>query len=292
MRAWVIAAYRGRTLLLAVAVAATLVWIVVDLTLLRGVDVPVSVRLSISASAAIVLVAVGMLSVAGARMLPDVPVRTVQPPVEGRWVGVNSPASAVPSHGTRAYGQAYAIDVVHEPDGPESRPTFGGRAFRAVEEYPAFGKPVLAMVAGTVVSVADSQRDHASRSNMLGMVYLILEGAVRSLGGPRFVVGNHVTVRTTDGVFATVAHLQRGSAAVTVGEEVHAGQQVGRCGNSGNSSEPHVHAQLSDRRSFWIAEGVPVAFSGITVEGADGAPAGGLPENGQAMTWRAPGRGA
>jgi hypothetical protein len=65
-------------------------------------------------------------------------------PVAGRWQAVSSPADKVPSHGLHAYGQTYAIDLVHEPaDG--SRPRFGeGPAFRAPEDYPAFGKPVLA----------------------------------------------------------------------------------------------------------------------------------------------------
>lgn len=34
-------------------------------------------------------------------------------PVRGRWVAVNSPGTRVPSHGVRAYGQAYAIDLLH-----------------------------------------------------------------------------------------------------------------------------------------------------------------------------------
>lgn len=285
MKPFITAAYRSRTLFLASAVIATLVWIAVDLTLLRGVDVSTGIRLSISLLAVFVLVLVSALSVIGPRVLPRSPVELVHSPVTGRWTGLNSPASSVPSHGTRAYGQAYAIDLVHEPDNPGSRPEFGGPVFRAAEEYPAFGEPVLAMVDGTVVGVSSSHRDHAARSNMLGLMYMMVEGIFRSIGGPRYVIGNHVMIRTVGGVFATVAHLQRNSVTVEVGDRVQAGEQIGRCGNSGNSSEPHVHAQLADRSSFWSAEGIAVAFRGITLTGERSyAPVDGLPENGETMT--------
>jgi hypothetical protein len=48
----------------------------------------------------------------------------VRLPVAVRWVALNSPANRVPSHGSHAYGQTYALDLVHEPpDRP--RPSFG-----------------------------------------------------------------------------------------------------------------------------------------------------------------------
>ena len=62
-------------------------------------------------------------------------------PVTGRWKALNSPADKVPSHGTRAYGQAYAIDIVAEPEAG-ARPGFGcGRSSAATSDFPAFGAP-------------------------------------------------------------------------------------------------------------------------------------------------------
>ncbi len=49
---------------------------------------------------------------------PGPPVE-VAPPVTGRWKALNSPADKVPSHGTHAYGQTYAIDIVAEPETAE-----------------------------------------------------------------------------------------------------------------------------------------------------------------------------
>lgn len=209
----------------------------------------------------------------------DKEARAVTCPVEGRWLALNSPASKVPSHGVRAYGQAYAIDLCHEPEGG-TRPAFGGwRGMRPPQQYPAFGQPVRAMVDGVVVAASDRQRDHRSRSSWWAVVYLLLEGAVREGGGPGFIVGNHVTVQTHDGAYALVAHLQRGSVRVRPGDEVRAGDVVGACGNSGNSSEPHVHAQLMDRSSLWTAQGLPMTFAGVRVTGRESVD--GLPENGQ-----------
>lgn len=42
--------------------------------------------------------------------------RTIGPPVVGCWLAVNSPASRVPSHGTNAYGQTFAVDLLHDPE--------------------------------------------------------------------------------------------------------------------------------------------------------------------------------
>ncbi len=216
------------------------------------------------------------------RLLPEHPVRVVASPVQGRWLGLNSPAPKVPSHGVRAYGQAYAIDVVTDlRDAP--RPEFGGRVMREASDYPAFGKPVLAMLDGEVVRASGWRRDHRARSNVWGVAYMMVEGMVRELGGPGFVVGNHVIIRSDDGIHATVAHLRQGSLTVKVGDRVSAGSIIGECGNSGNTSEPHAHAQLTDRVSFWTAQGLPRAFAGIAVEGETGR-SDTLPANDQHMT--------
>lgn len=217
------------------------------------------------------------------RFLPHVQSRSVLAPVAGRWQAVNSPASAVPSHGVRAYGQAYAIDLVYD-DVHAPRPEFGRAMMSDPNGYPAFGQPVYSMISGTVVRASGWRRDHRARSNAWGVVYMMIEGALRELGGPGFVVGNHVVIRGDEGVYAVVAHLKRGSLTVSVGEHVAAGDLIGHCGNSGNSSEPHVHAQLMDRASFWRGQGLPMGFSNITVGDETTATATTLPLNGEHLT--------
>lgn len=252
--------YLAAVLLVAVALTARLPGgLVRDL---RGILAVIGLILGVVAVALIFF---------GARFVPTREATIVAAPVSGRWLAINSPATKVPSHGVRMYGQTYAIDLAHEPgcsddcDEPSAnlRPQFGGKpAMRDPEIFPAFGQPVYAMVSGEVVRASDWRRDHRSRSNVLALLYLMCEGAIREIGGPGFIVGNQVTIRSESGEFALVAHLQRGSLAVRVGDQVRAGQMIGRCGNSGNSSEPHVHAQLMDRASPWTGQGLPMAFAG------------------------------
>ena len=207
---------------------------------------------------------------------PPAPLQVVEPPVTGPWRALNSPATKVPSHGTHSLGQTYAIDLTLEPD-DGSRPEFGsGPQWRRPAEYPAFGRPVASPVTGTVVRVHDRRRDHRARSGWVSIVYLlVVEGFVRQVGGARWMTGNSVVVRAEDGTHAVLAHLRRGSVLVRPGDRVTAGEQLAECGNSGNSSEPHLHVQLVDSPGIAGACGVPMAFRGGAPAGGDGLPADG-----------------
>ncbi|GAA2524545.1 MULTISPECIES: M23 family metallopeptidase [Streptomyces] len=201
----------------------------------------------------------------------------VAPPVTGRWSALNSPADRTPSHGIHAHGQTYAIDILAEP-APGQRPAFRWLwpLARRPQDYPAFGAPILAVADATVVRASDGQRDHLSRTSLPGLVYLMLvEGSVRELCGTGRILGNHVVLDLGDGTYAAYAHLRRGSLTVREGDRVRAGQPIARCGNSGNSSEPHLHFQLMDAPDPDAARGVPFVWRGI-----------GVPRNGE--TFEAP----
>ena len=211
---------------------------------------------------------------------PRVAALPVAAPVSGRWVALNSPATRAPSHGTHGYGQTYAVDLAYEP-APGARPAFGsGPGFRPPEDFPAFGQPVYAPADGRVVAVRRDARDHRTRSTWPAVAWMLLEGALVELTGPRGLLGNHVVLDLGGGAFALLAHLQHGSVAVAPAQQVRRGELLGRCGNTGNSSEPHLHFQLMDHPGVLIAAGLPFAFTGVRLEGEGAA---GVPANNQAL---------
>lgn len=130
---------------------------------------------------------------------------------------------------------------------------------------PSFGAPLYAVADATVVRAIDRRRDHMSRNSVPGLLWLLVEGVVRMLGGTGPILGNHLVLDLGDGVHALYAHLRRGSLAVRGGERVSAGQLLARCGNSGNSTEPHLHFQLMDGPDPEAAHGVPFTWRGIGV---------------------------
>lgn len=192
---------------------------------------------------------------------PAGPTIDLTTPVEGRWQALNSPTSHVPSHAMHGWGQTYAVDLVHDPsDG--SRPGFAPLPIaRRPEDFPGFGRPVRSPLAGEVVRARSGWRDHWSRTSPLALVYLLVESA-RELVGPSGILGNHLVIRAHDGTCVVLAHLRRRSLLVAPGDRVEAGQLVAECGNSGNSSEPHLHIQAMDHPSVWVASARPLTFDG------------------------------
>ena len=224
--------------------------------------------------AALVAVGVGLAVVtvllAVAAPAAGGPTVALASPVRGRWRALNSPTSAVPSHGTHAYGQSYAVDLLYAPESVE-KPEFGsaGGSFLEPSRFPAFGEPVLSPAEAVVVRAVDGCRDHRSRSSWPALLWFFAEAAVREVRGLRGMLGNHLVLRLADGTHVVLAHLRRHSIRVPVGAEVSTGDELAECGNSGNSTEPHLHLQRQDTADPRSALGLP-----FTLE-PDGVPANG-----------------
>lgn len=96
-----------------------------------------------------------------------------------------------------------------------------------LEDHGCWGTAVLAPIAGTVARRVDGLPDHPPGE---------LSGDAAT------PCGNHVALRVDEtGTVLLVCHLQSGSVAVSVGDHLAEGAPIGRCGNSGNTSEPHIH---------------------------------------------------
>ena len=194
-------------------------------------------------------------------------------PFHGRWLARNSPARRVPSHGTHLFGTTYAIDFI----GVDELGRSAARTWRTLfsverpELFVGFGRPVLAPVRGRVVAVHDAEPDTrpavaarpaAVRPAAAGTGQGRRRGDRRQRRGDRAGFG---------GPFVLLAHLQQGSVLVRPGDTVDSGNRIGSCGNSGNSTQPHVHVQVTDSLDWPRSQGLPMAFA--ATDGTVGLPA-------------------
>ena len=166
-------------------------------------------------------------------------------PFDGEWFVFWGGRTREQNYHVIARDQRFAYDLVVRRDGS----THTGDGTR-VEQYHCWGRPILAPGAGTVVTAADSLADNAP-------------GRM----DPAHAAGNHVIIDHGNGEYSLLAHLRRGSVAVRAGQRVSPGDKLGECGNSGNTSEPHLHYHLQNGPGFGRAEGLPAQFTGYTADG-------------------------
>lgn len=185
-------------------------------------------------------------------------------PFAGLWLARNSPSRRIPSHGTDLLGGRYAIDFIGVDHRRRTADRRDWRTFlvtEPVERFYAYGRPILAPDDGVVVAVHDGEIDHEARRSQLALVPYALGQRGRLRHGVGAIAGNHLVIALSgSGAFVALAHLRAGSIRIAVGEEVTTGQPVAECGNSGNSTQPHVHVQVMDSPDVSVARGVPMAF--------------------------------
>jgi murein DD-endopeptidase MepM/ murein hydrolase activator NlpD len=185
-------------------------------------------------------------------------------PFTGRWKVENSPKRRIPSHGTSMLGTAYAIDFVGVDDQGRTAPGADWRTAFATEPpgiFFGFGRGILAPVSGVVAAVYEGEQDHRARRSPLTLVPYALGQASRLRQGLGAISGNCVVIKDVDsGAFVALMHLQAGSIRVAVGQGVTEAEHIANCGNSGNSTQPHVHMQAMDRLDPWTAQGLPMSI--------------------------------
>ena len=184
----------------------------------------------------------------------------IGPPLrDGVWLAGNGPApetghrrALIPVGGTPSIAQRFAIDYVRVG---EDNLTFTGDRLKNAS-YHAYGQDALAVGEGTVVATKDGIPE-----NVPGLNSRAVPITLETVGG------NHVILDLGGGRYAFYAHLQPGSLRVKLGDRVRTGQVLGLVGNSGNSTEPHLHFHLSDGNSPLRSEGIPYLHESFELVG-------------------------
>jgi hypothetical protein len=136
--------------------------------------------------------------------------------------------------------QRWAYDFVVEP-------YFTGSP--TLTDYGCYGIPVVAPADAVVVEAHDGEPDMIPGVDTINY---------------RSPKGNFIVLKLETEIYLIIAHLKPGSVLVMEGEKVNEGQVIGQCGNSGNSSEPHIHIHLQRQDPaiypLNFAEGLPLYF--------------------------------
>jgi hypothetical protein len=149
-------------------------------------------------------------------------------PFRGEWVVLQGGPSHLINHHAPIPAQHDALDLIRPVDGKESQ----GDPL-VLESYGAFGQTLYAPADGTVVRAVGDRPDLKIGDSDLELL-----------------VGNHLVFEVAPNRYVLMAHLMKGSLLVSKGDRVRPGQPVARCGNSGNTSAPHLHLQAQNLPDF------------------------------------------
>jgi Peptidase family M23 len=174
-----------------------------------------------------------------------------------RWLAANGPSNksihrraVIVLNGKPRSPERYAIDWIKLGEDGNS---YTGDQYKN-SSYHAYDVPILGVADGKIVAVKDGLPENVPHTEKLAVAMTLAN-----------IAGNHIVEEIGGGLYAGYAHFIPDSITVKAGERVRRGRVLGRLGNSGNSSEPHLHLQVCDASSFLICEGVPMEFKRMSL---------------------------
>jgi hypothetical protein len=183
----------------------------------------------------------------------------IHSPLRGKnWLAANGPSNTsahrramLPVNGQPHIGQRYAIDWIQLGDDGASYT--GDKSKNS--SYHAWDQEIHAVADGKIVEVKDGIPENVPNSGKIAVPITY-----------DTLAGNHIIQLLSEGHYAAYAHLRPGTLKVKAGDTVHAGDVLAHLGNTGNSSEPHLHFQVCDAPSFPASEGLPFAIDQSALE--------------------------
>ncbi len=183
----------------------------------------------------------------------------LHPPTKGLWSYENGPGAVELHTHLRHPEQRYAYDLLMRNDVAGSRRTFKGDPEKN-ESYFAWHQPIFAVADGTVIAVVDDVPDNFGNK----------PNPANKDGRNSWVVVEHSGRK-----YSLYSHVSQGTATVKLGQRVKAGEILGRLGNAGQSTEPHLHFQYSELDATGHQRALPVRFIGL--KSREGRPLDGVP---------------
>ena len=167
-------------------------------------------------------------------------------PFNGEWTVTWGGDTKELNYHVESEAQKNAFDIVIQDSKGSTHKTTG----QTNDDYYAFGRELFAPCDGEVVLVVDGVKD-----NKPGEL------------NPVYVPGNTVIIKTANNEYLFFAHFKQQSIKVKQGQQVKQGQVLGLCGNSGNSSEPHLHFHIQNVENMTVATGIKCYFDKLMVNG-------------------------
>lgn len=174
------------------------------------------------------------------------PAKDYRLPFEGRWFVMQGGDTPNVNHHMKEPSQWFGIDLM-KCGGLQNRSIATGSGSK-VEDYYSWNQPVLSPVNGIVHVVHDGDAD-----NPIGKT------------DTKNAFGNYVVIEATPERFVYLAHFKKGTISVKEGQRVKAGRELGKCGNSGNTTGPHIHMHVQSKLKPYTGRGQNITFKGITV---------------------------
>jgi Peptidase family M23 len=182
----------------------------------------------------------------------------VAPPLRGQWIAGDSVNNLPDAAHRRAVliddghawlAQRFAIDWVQIETVNGAATTFKGPEDKN-ESYFCYDQPIYSVAPGKVVEASDGMAENVPHSGKYAVAIDFNNAA-----------GNHVVVEIAPHRYVLYAHMRPGTVQVKPGDRVRTGQVLGHVGNTGSSTEPHLHMHIDDQPSFLAGNGVPYEFT-------------------------------
>ena len=167
-------------------------------------------------------------------------------PFEGEWVisvGGRTHEGGGNHFFARQSGQRYAYDIFKVVDGQ----AYTGNGGENEDTY-TFGARLNAPGDGKIIALENNIEDNYR------------PGIVNDNINDSNLAGNYIMIDHLNGEYSLMAHFKKGTIIVSVGDTVNKGQEVGKAGNSGNSTGPHLHYHLQNSPTLLDGIGLPAQF--------------------------------